>query len=151
MQFPHIWTEIGKCQKLLGRLLAQPDLRSRGVKTAAWETARDGRTAASSGISRVGRKREQERVTPRGHYTFGFKEEPFQTPRRTELPLEEGKTAVQGREGRGHRFLIGLALPPTGSIPVRFLLSLEVIQPHCQLLRARRMASMGKWPVWQGG
>ena len=62
-------------KKPLGRLLAQADLRSRGVKTAARETGRDGRTAASPGISRVGRKREQERITPGGHHAFGFEEE----------------------------------------------------------------------------
>ena len=34
-----------------------------------------GRTAASSGQSRVGRKWEQEGITPRGHHAFGFEEE----------------------------------------------------------------------------
>ena len=144
MQFPHIWTEIGKSQKLLGRLLAQADLGSCGVKTAARASGRaEGLLPppANLGWAGNGSRKEspQEDTTP-----SGSRKKPFQTQRRTELPPEKGKTAVQGREGRRHRFLIAHALPPTGFIPVRLLLSREVIQPHCQLLGARRMASMGK-------
>lgn len=63
-----------KVKKPLGRL-------GTGRPTESWcencrpGTGRDGRTAASPGVSRVGGKREPERITPRGHHAFGFEEE----------------------------------------------------------------------------
>lgn len=46
----------------------------------------------------AGKNYQQGDTTP-----LGSRRNPFQTPRRTELPLEKGKTAVQGQERGGDR------------------------------------------------
>lgn len=79
--------------------LAQADLRSRGVKTAARELAEmEGPLPplAYLGWAGNGSRKEspQEDTTP-----SGSRKKPFQTQRRTERPPEKGK--MPSRAGRG--------------------------------------------------
>lgn len=142
VQFPHFWTEIGKWRNRLEDL-AQADLRSRGVKTAARGNWRDGRTAASPGVSRVGRE------------TGAGKNHPRRTPRlrvrgRSPSRHKGGLNALRRKEKSKSR-AGGEGQVPNKDMFCRqqtasqsaFCFLWGVIQPHCQLLGARRKASHG--------